>query len=409
LEDTIQNPEWPKLPFVKRQIMNNQSDKQSRIVNRIIDGSVTVDSVADFNNLLKTFPNDPWLHKFYADLLKREKSFYAAADAYGIAADLFIELEMPLQALTSKIFEWRILEPSNREDQDFHSSLRESRSKNSAVQNFLIKMKYPEMMAFMSTLTIRHFPAGSMLKRFGDEESDLYFVVYGALEKTVYHRLEKGGKVHKKSTKTLVENDFFGEIYPFEDEKVSRSDIETITRVEFAMIPKSRLMAICREYPNVKILVDGLYKSRSVSDEEKFTSIIRNTVRHQLPTQVNIKIFGDEQIKAPMEFSGFTENISLGGASVVLGVNYDTDYFGNLVGKKVQIQINLPIAFVSLSISGTSVWSKEISLEGKKSKMLGIQFEKLTDQDRRLLLGYHYGYEKEQDLIWSLWDSLMGK
>jgi len=387
--------------------MNDQTDKKSRIANRIIDGSITVDSVADFNNLLKTFPNDPWLHKFYADLLKREKSFYAAADAYGIAADLFIESDMPLQALTSKFFEWRILDPLNHEDQAFCASLRKCRAQKRGVQSFIISMTYPELMAFMGNLIIRHFPAGSMLKRFGDEESDLYFVVYGALEKTVYHRLEKGGKVHKKSTKTLGENNFFGEIYPFEDEKVSRSDIETITRVEFAMIPKSRLMAICREYPNVKILVDGLYKSRSVSVEEKFSSIIRNTVRHQLPTRVNIKIFSNEQGKAPLNFGGFTENISLGGASVVLGVNYDTDYLGNLVGKKVQIQIYLPIAFVSLSFSGTSVWSKEISIEGKKSKMLGVQFEKLTDQDRRLLQGYHYGYEKEQDLIWSLRESLM--
>jgi CRP-like cAMP-binding protein len=387
--------------------MNDQTDKKSRIANRIIDGSITVDSVADFNNLLKTFPNDPWLHKFYADLLKREKSFYAAADAYGIAADLFIESDMPLQALTSKFFEWRILDPLNHEDQAFCASLRKCRAQKRGVQSFIISMTYPELMAFMGNLIIRHFPAGSMLKRFGDEESDLYFVVYGALEKTVYHRLEKGGKVNKKSTKTLVENNFFGEIYPFEDEKVSRSDIETITRVEFAMIPKSRLMTICREYPNVKILVDGLYKSRSVSVEEKFSSIIRNTVRHQLPTRVNIKIFSNEQGKAPLNFGGFTENISLGGASVVLGVNYDTDYLGNLVGKKVQIQIYLPIAFVNLSISGTSVWSKEISIEGKKSKMLGVQFEKLTDQDRRLLQGYHYGYEKEQDLIWSLRDSLM--
>jgi len=387
--------------------MNDQTDKKSRIANRIIDGSITVDSVADFNNLLKTFPNDPWLHKFYADLLKRKKSFYAAADAYGIAADLFIESDMPLQALTSKFFEWRILDPLNHEDQAFCASLRKCRAQKRGVQSFIISMTYPELMAFMGNLIIRHFPAGSMLKRFGDEESDLYFVVYGALEKTVYHRLEKGGKVHKKSTKTLGENNFFGEIYPFEDEKVSRSDIETITRVEFAMIPKSRLMAICREFPNVKILVDGLYKSRSVSVEENFSSIIRNTVRHQLPTRVNIKIFTNEQGKAPLNFGGFTENISLSGASVILGVNYDTDYLGNLVGKKVQIQIYLPIAFVNLSISGTSVWSKEISIEGKKSKMLGVQFEKLTDQDRRLLQGYHCGYEKEQDLIWSLRDSLM--
>jgi CRP-like cAMP-binding protein len=389
--------------------MNDQTEKQSSIVSRIIDGSVTIDSVAEFNNLLKAFPNDPWLHRFFADLLKREKSFYAAADAYETAAELFIEADMTLQALVSKIFEWRILKPSYHEDQAFYSSLRGSRSKNTGVQNFFIKMTYPEMMAFMSTLILRHFPAVSMLKRFGDEEDDLYFVVSGALEETIYHRLELGGRVQKKSTKTLVENDFFGEIYPFEEEKVSQSDIETITRVEFAIISRSRLMTICRKYPNVKILVNALYQSRSVSDEERFSSIIRKTVRRQLPTQVNIKIFGDEQGKAPLDFSGFTENISLGGASVVLGLNYDTDYFGSLVGKQVQIKLYLAIAFVSLSILGTTVWSKEIFLEGKKSKMLGIQFVEMTDKDRRLLQGYHYGYEGEQDLIWSLSSSLMEK
>jgi CRP-like cAMP-binding protein len=389
--------------------MNDQTDKQSSIVSRIIDGSITIDSVAELNNLLKAFPNDPWLHKFFADLLKREKSFYAAADAYGTAAELFIEADMTLQALVSKIFEWRILKPSYHEDQAFYLSLLGSRSKNTGIQNFFIEMTHPEMMTFMSMLIPRHFPAGSILKRFGDDENDLYFVVSGALEETIYHRLEKGGRVQKKSTKTLVENDFFGEIYPFEEEKMSQSNIETITCVEFAKISKSRLMAICRKYPNVKILINDLYQSRSVSDEERFSSIIRKTVRHQLPTQVNIKIFSDEQGKGPLDFSGFTENISLGGASVVLGANYDTDYFGSLVGKQVQIQIYLAIAFVSLSISGTTVWSKEIFLEGKKSEMLGIQFEEITDKDRRLLQGYHYGYEKEQDLVWKLCNSLMEK
>jgi CRP-like cAMP-binding protein len=389
--------------------MNDQTNKQSSILSHIIDGSVTIDTVEEFNKLIKAFPTDPWLYRFFADLLKREKSFYSAADAYRTAADLFIQADMILQALVSKIFEWQILEPSNDEDQAFYSSLSDIRSKNTGVQNFLIKLTYPEMMAFMRTLIIRHYPAGGMFKRFGEEENDLYFVVFGDLEETIYHRLEKGGKVQKKSTKTIVENDFFGEIYPFEEEKVSRSDIETITRAEFAIISRPRLMAICRIYPNVKILVNALYQGRSVSDEERFSNIIRKTVRRQLPTQVNLKIFSDQQGKAPLDFDGFTENISLGGASVVLDANYDTIYFGSLVGKQVQIQIYLALIFVSLSILGTSVWRKEIFLEGKKREMLGIQFEEMTDKNRRLLHGYHYGSENEQDLIWSLSRSLMEK
>ncbi len=387
--------------------MKNRVDKKNSIVSRIIDGSVTIDSVAEFENLLMAFPNDPWLHRFFADLLERDKSFYAAADAYGTAAELFIESDMTLQAIVSKILEWRILGLSYREGQAFYSSLLEGRSKNTAVQNFFMKMSYPEMITFMSMLVPRHFAGGSMMKRFGDEENNLYFVVSGALEETIYHRLEKGGRVQKKSTQTLVENDVFGEIYPFEEEKVSQSAVETITRVEFAKISKSRLMTVCRKYPNVKLLVNGLYQRRSEPDVERFSSTVRKTVRHQLPTQVNIKILSDEPGKAPLDVRGFTENISLGGASVVLGANYTTGHFDNLVGKNVKIQIYLAIAFVSLSILGTTVWSKRISLEGKKTEVVGIQFKGITDTDRRLLQSYYYGSESEQDRIWSLWDALI--
>ena len=388
--------------------MNDRIDKRKSLVSRIIDGSVTIDSVTKFEDLLKVFPNDPELHRAYADLLKKEKSLYAAADAYGRAAKLFIESGMTLQAIVSKILEWRIYKPSQQDGQAFYSALREGRHKDGAVQRFFTGMTFPEMIAFIIELMPRNFPAGGMVKNFGDEENALYFVVSGALEETDYHRLETGGRIQKKSTKDLVANDFFGEIYPFEKEKMSPSTVETITRVEFAIISKLNLMKICGKYPNVKHLIHGLYQSRSESDEERFSYTVRKTVRHQLPTQVNIKIFSDEPDKAPLDLSGFTENISLGGARVVLDANDETAHFGSLVGKQVHIQIYLAIAFVNLSILGTAVWSKEISLEGKKSAVLGIQFEEMTDKDRRLLQGYHYGYEVEQDRIWSLWGSLIG-
>jgi len=371
--------------------MNDRTTKRNSIVSRIIDGSVTIDSVKDFENLLKAFPKNPWLHRFFADLLGRDKSFYAAADAYGTAAELFIEAGMIMQAIVSKILEWQILGLSYQEGQDFYSSLRKARSKNTGLQRFFINMKYPEMIAFMSMLVIRYFPEGSMMKKFGDEENNLYFVVSGTVEKTIYHRLENGGKVQKKSSENLMENDFFGEIYPFEEEKISQSTVETMTRTEFAKISKPRLLKICKEYPHVKRLVYDLYQSRLESDEERFSCTVRKTVRHQLPTQVNIKILNDEPGKTPLSLGGFTENISLGGASVVLEANYETGHFGSLVGKQVHIQIYLAIAFVSLSILGTVVWSKEISLEGKKSEVIGIQFEGMTDKDRRLLQSYHYG------------------
>ena len=220
--------------------------------------------------------------------------------------------------------------------------------------------------------------------------------------------LEKGENVQKKSSKNLMENDFFGEIYPFEKERMSPSAVETMTQVECAKISKPKLLKICNKYPNVKRLIHDLYKGRPESDKDRFSYTVRKTVRHRLPTRVNIRILNDDPDKAPLDLRGFTENISLGGASVVLAPNDETVHFGKLIGKQVHIHIYLAIAFVNITILGTAVWSKDVSLEGKKSVMLGIQFKEMSDKDRRLLQGYHYGDEIEQDRIWSLWDSLIG-
>ena len=389
--------------------MNDRIDKQNSIVNRIVDGSVKIDSVAEFESLLKAFPNNPWLRRAFADLLKREKSFYVAADTYRTSAELFIEADMTLQSIVSKIHEWRIFKPSYQERETYYSALQKSKSKETGIQRFFIKMTHPEIIAFISELVPRHFPPGSIMKKFGDEEKNLYFVVSGALEETIYHRTEKGGRVQKKTTKNLVENDFFGEIYPFEEENVSRSTIETITRVEFAEISKSSLMTICRKYPNVHPLVERLYKSRSESDEKGLSRTVRKRVRYQLPTQVNLKIFPDEPDKAPLDVDGFTEDISLDGARVVLSKDFEFGHLDTLAGKNVKIRIFLPAAFVSLSILGTTAWSKSISLPGKTTAVVGIQFKDMNNTDRRLLQSYHYGTEGEQNLIWSLWDSLMEK
>jgi len=249
--------------------MNDRIDKRNSLVSRIKDGSATIDSVKKLEDLLKVFPNDPGLHRVYADLLKKKKSLNAAADAYGRAAELFIASGMTLQAIVSKIFEWQIFKPSHQEGRAFYSTLLEKSFKDRAVQRFLTGMTYPEMIAFIVELMPRYYPAGGMVKKFGDEENALYFVVSGALEETDHHRLEAGGRIQKKSTKDLVENDFFGEIYPFEEENVSQADIKAVTRVVLAKISKSSLMNVCRKNPNVKRLDTsyGLPSDEGVTNE----------------------------------------------------------------------------------------------------------------------------------------------
>jgi hypothetical protein len=80
-----------------------------------------------------------------------------------------------------------------------------------------------------------------------------------------------------------------------------------------------------------------------------------------------------------------------------------------MVGRKVKIEMGLPSAAVKLHILGTIVWSKEVSHEGKTSTVVGIKFEEMTDPDRELLEDYCHGSDGEQNLIWSLWESLVKK
>ncbi|MGB5992079.1 MAG: hypothetical protein WBG61_07120, partial [Desulfobacterales bacterium] len=60
--------------------MNDRIYRQDSVVNRIIDGSITIDSVEEFEDLLKAFPKDPRLHKVFADRLLEEKSINAAEE-----------------------------------------------------------------------------------------------------------------------------------------------------------------------------------------------------------------------------------------------------------------------------------------------------------------------------------------
>ena len=388
--------------------MIDRIDRQDSVVNRIIDGSITIDSVEEFEDLLKAFPNDPRLHRVFADRLLEEKSINAA-EAYKTSAKLFIDTGMPLQAIACKIFEWRIIKPSKEDGLALHSALCECNPQNIEVQKFFTRLAYEEMIALMAKIVPHNYPANTTLRKSGDEENELCFVVSGALEETHYHRLEADEKVQKKSTTNLIESDIFGEIYPFDEDKLSESDIESITHIELLKISRLKLTALCQEHSNLNLLMRNLCKFHFDANRERYSKTVRKGIRHQLPMQVNLKIFQEEIGKPPLNLSGFTDDISLGGTCVVLGAKYQIGNIRDLTGKNVKIQMSLPIESIHLNILGIIVWGKEIPVEGKKTAIVGVQFKEINQVDRGILKGYCFGSEAEQNLIWSLWNSLMEK
>lgn len=268
-------------------------------------------------------------------------------------------------------------------------------------------MTNSELGTIAGALELYRFPPHSKVKGLGDEERDLYFVVHGILQKTTYDRSTEGGTVQKKSQIELRESDFFGDIYPFEEDQVSRSEVETITSAEVAKISKSYLKMICQVYPNIEHLLADLYKAQGESTSEVTDKMIRKEARHQRPTKVTIQVLQEKPQKAPFNLTGFTENISIGGACVLLDKKYRNGPAANLIGKDAKVLMALPIVSVRLSLAGTIIWSKDVALNGKTITVLGIQFRDVTERDCTVLRNYCYGSGEEEKFIWSLWELLM--
>lgn len=388
--------------------MNDQIGRQSSIINRFIDGSITIDSIKEFEQILKILPENPVLRKTFADLLVRKKLLDAAVDEYNEAAKLFIDNGMTLQAIASKTQQWQIAKPSHEEYPAFYSALQESKSLDTPINNFFVRMAYPEYIAIMEGLVRVILPAFKMVKKFRNVEDDISFIVSGALNKRTYHNLE-GEEDKKTSSEDLIENHFFGDIYPFDEEIILQSDIETITRVELLKISKQRLAEICKEYPNVEVLLKELYKARSESVGIS-SEAIRKTVRYEVPTRVRMKSFQDQaDSKGPLVFDGLTQDISLGGACITLGAKYQIGPSSDMIGKNVNIYISVPRTDKSINILGTIAWSKEISDEGKTTVIVGVEFKDMTITDRELLKKYFHGSDGAENLICSLWETLMKK
>jgi len=387
--------------------LRKHPSRQDSIVNRIIDGSVNIESEKEFENLLEIFPNEPSLHRAFADLLVKNNSREAADDAYEQSVDLFIEAGRILPAIVAKILKWRIVRPLNKEGRNFYAVVRDCKFIDKPLNRFLSGLSYHEFVAILLKMVPCRFLGDTIIKRPGDIENYLYLVAGGAVSEITLSRSTISSGSNGRRRTDLTESDFFGSIYPFEQEQISHTQVGTITNVEVVKISKPDLIKISRKYGDMGLKVEKLYRWRDESDDECATQIIRKTVRHQLPTRVYMKVFEATAGSLPLLIEGFADDISSGGACVVIGEQYRFGPPNAMVDKNVKLEVVLSNAAVRLAILGRIVWGKGIFLEGKKSVAIGVRFTEMTDNDRELLHEFCSGSEGEQNLIWSLWESMV--
>jgi len=177
------------------------------------------------------------------------------------------------------------------------------------------------MVSVTNRLKRVRLPAGKVFKKIGDIENCLYFIASGTLKETTFIPLNKEEKKHRKAPVYLAAGDIVGDIYPFEEQKISQSYTETITSSELGKISKQGLITICTRYPNVAHSIINLFKDRQAGMKES-SLLARKSNRHLLPLKMKLKIRPKEAGYPPFILDGFSRDISVGGVCVVLDAKH---------------------------------------------------------------------------------------
>jgi hypothetical protein len=366
--------------------VQDRLDRHRSIAKHIIEGTITIDSVSEFESMLHIFPDNPALHAAFGDLLHKKKIMDTAARSYGKAAELYKNAHMMLSAILAKIMEWRIKQPPHPEARAFFSAIREANFPDTPLRNFFNSLPYTELVAVTNRMARIRLPSGQVIKKMGDAENDLYFIATGSVRDTIYKPLKSDEKAQQKYSIYLTVNDIFGDIFPFAEEKISQTYTETVSGVELARISKKRLMEVCKKYPNVAKALGILFEAGSKKTHADPARGIRGANRYPLPINMNLEIFPDDSDDSPIVLKGYSRDISVGGVCIVLDARY-----ANTMGmikslRGTEIQVCFPGESLRLNVSGNVVWRKKVFYEGDTTLALGIQFKEMTPKMRGMLV-----------------------
>ena len=359
------------------------ANQKINIVEQINGGFISIDSVEEFTELLEDFPEDPSLHRAYADLLIKKNSSGKAALSYGRAAALYLKSGKLLPGVLTKLLQWRIKSPVYQDAQLFLSALRDNNLPDTPLKVFLKKLSNPEVLAVIKCLGNIQFPAGQLIYKIDDVQEDLYFIVSGSIKEIRFEPVETDAEtVFKQSVNQLSDDDTFGELYPIKDENVCQSFIETIEPVELVKIPKKMLLAICKKYPNVEFGLQAVSNFRSEFSKAKLLKKNRKSQRHEVLIKMSLEIFPHSSVNFPIIIEAYSKDISVGGTCVVLdasdmSVAKSVTSFSKTI-KNSEVKINFPCEGLELKVSGKIVWTQETIDKGKKTLAVGIQFRDLS-------------------------------
>ena len=366
--------------------MKTQLSKQISIAKHIIDGTITIESVNEFEGMLQIFPNDPALRRAYADLLARRQLTAKAVRSYHRAAELYADAGLLLQALVCQFLKWQIKKPLASDTQKFWDTLQKSKYHALPTNAFFASLSHSALLTVMVQIELIRLPAGKTISKIGDPEKALYFIVAGNIKATGAGSLQKTDFDPTPSSVFLSGNDFFGNIYPFNETQKSYCHTVTTSQTELVGVSRENLQQICRRHPQIELAIIDLFKVRSEKEDMETLRSVRKAERHKLPLKMNLKIWPGTAGHYGLILDGVCRDISVDGMCIVLDAKYANV---SSIYKSIQnakIEMSLPSEAMSINVRGSIAWSKEVTDDHQRTVALGIQFEEMSPQMSGLLM-----------------------
>jgi CRP-like cAMP-binding protein len=387
------------MPTNQIKAVSPQINTSEGIVDHILKNDIVLHSSEILHKLLKKYPDEPGLIRVHADQLKKNGVLDGAAGLYSKASKLFLEKGKIPAAIALKIMQWRISSPARTEVKNFILNLAQVAGDDTPVKSFFCQLNLQESIALFSPLEIIHLPPDHTVKKVGDIEDSLYFVISGTLKDSMYHTIDNREKVYRAPNLYLNANDYFGDIYPLDRDKKSKSYIETKSQVELLKIPKEKLRKICIKYPKIEYGLLNLLKVRSKASVDDSPEKLRDARRIPLKLDLGVEIILNGSQNTSICMSGFSSDVSIGGMCFMLdemSLNSSSEILSLERGiKNAKVQVNFPIEDLKVSIPGTIVWLSPVSHEGRKTIALGIQFDKMSPKLKGLLMMFFNSFRKE--------------
>ena len=129
--------------------------------------------------------------------------------------------------------------------------------------------------------------------------------------------------------------------------------------------------------------------------------------RQEVYHSIRIQIVSPEWTRSgfPTRYDGTIRNLSMGGMSIYLNEGYNPLNIDDLLGKRIKIDINIPLEDTRVFVLGEVRWANREE-EVKHIVTLGVQFVEMTDfnlKNIKKLLAVQAG---DHNMLWSLWDAL---